>query len=294
MQYETGGHLESTYEIFGQNLSRCCTDLKELSIVNTGMVRGQNTPMYSVGLTIALVSTLKRRKDTIRNFEYEVCGRPLLHRQYEMGGGMNIFTKTNCDLFGAVLQSTKLERLCVKCSFSHFCDFVRVAAMEEKATSIHDLTIVCRDIQAYERNSDNFFIPQVGLMLDHFSECRCLRRLHLQIPNACWGESQTLEALTNLLTNQPDLQVVELRFSGFDDREGRLLKFMVDMLARLAFDGCNMFRLFGLVNVDETQLLDLTRCMEALGFEVTTMYCVQFYVEAQRVVRSDVKQSLVH
>ena len=24
MQYETGGHLESTYEIFGRNLSRCC------------------------------------------------------------------------------------------------------------------------------------------------------------------------------------------------------------------------------------------------------------------------------
>lgn len=221
MQYETGGHLESTYEIFGRNLSRCCPELEELRVVNTGTVRGQNTPMYSVGLTIALVSTLRRRKDMIRNFEYEVCGRPLLHRQYEMGGGINIFTKTNCDLFGAVLQSTKLEQLCVKCSFSHFCDFVRVAAMEKKATSIRDLTIVCRDIQAYERINDNFFIPQVGLMLDHFSECRSLQRFHLQIPNPCWRESQTLDALMNLLTNQPDLQAVELWFSGFDDR-GRI------------------------------------------------------------------------
>lgn len=63
MQYETGGHLESTYEIFGRNLSRCCPELEELRVVNTGTVRGQNTPMYSVGLTIAFVSTIRRRKD---------------------------------------------------------------------------------------------------------------------------------------------------------------------------------------------------------------------------------------
>lgn len=270
MQYEAGGRLEATYEIFGQNLSRCCNELEELHIVNTGMVRGYNVSMYSVGLTIALASILKRKKDKIRNFEYEVCGRPLKHRQY---GG---YSKANRDLFGAVLQSTKLERLCIKCSPDHFRDFVRaVDAMERKATtSICDLTLM-GGIVHYPADirlevdritiSDSF-ITQVCHMLDHFSQCRSLRRLRLGIPKECWREPHTLDAVTNLLSYQQDLEAVLLNFLGFDDKEGKVLKCMSDILSRLALNGCNIFRLYCLKNVDEARLRELSDCMEDLGF----------------------------
>ncbi len=262
MQYEKGGHLACTYEIFGQNLSRCCNELKELTIVNTGTVRGVNTPMYSVGLTTALVSTLKRRKDMLQNFDYEVCGKPILYDHYTMRGGTNISSETNCDLFGAVLQLTKLERLCIKCSLGHFFDFVKAAAKEKKSSSIRDLTIVCHDIQEYERNYDIF---QVGPMLDHFAEYRYIQKLDLKIPSPCWRESQTLEALANLLMNQPELVLIRLCFSGFDDREGKIIKCMSDILPKLALNRCNDIQLLGISNVDETQLVKL-KCMGKLGF----------------------------
>lgn len=263
MQYEKGGHLASTYEIFGRNLSRCCNELKELTVVNTGTVRGVNTPMYSVGLTNALVSTLKRRKDTIRNFDYEVCGKPILHHHYTMRGGANISSEAHSDLFTAALQLTKLERLCIKCSLGHFFDFVKAAAREKKSfplsCELRDLTIVCQDIQQY-RNYGSF---QVDPMLDHFAQYRSIQRLYLKIPSR---ESQTLEALANLLINQPELTSVVLCFSGFDDREEKIVKCMSDILPRLALKSCNDIQLLGLSNDDVMQLVKLVDRMEKLGF----------------------------
>lgn len=264
MQYEKGGYLASTYEIFGQNLSRCCNELKEVTIVNTGTVRGVNTPMYSVGLTNALVSMLKRRKDTIQKFDYEVRGLPILHHHYTVTGGANVSSDTNCDLFDAVLQLTKLERLCIKCSFGHFFDFVKATAREKTGVkTIRDLAIVCQDIEEYERNHDSF---QIVPMLDHFTEYRSIQRLYLKIPSPCWREAQTLEALANLLLNQPELISVRLWFPGFDDKEGKIIKCMSDILPKLALNSCNDIRLSGLSNVDYTQLFKLKDCMEKLRF----------------------------
>lgn len=265
MQYEKGGYLAATYEIFGLNLSRCCNELKELTVVNTGTVRGVNTPMYSVGLTNALVSTLKRRKDTIQKFDYEVRGIPILHHHFTVRGAANVFSDPNCDLFGAVLQLTKLERLCLKCSFGQFVNFVNATAREKTGgKTIRDLAIMCQDIQEYERNLDSF---QIVPMLDHFAEYRSIQRLYLVIPSTCWRESGTLEALANLLINQPELTSVRLVwFSGFDDKEGKLIKCMSDILPKLALKSCNDIRLSGLSNVDDIELSKLKDCMEKLRF----------------------------
>jgi len=261
------------YEIFGQNLSRCCTELEELSIVNTGIVRGENTPMYSVGLASALVSTLKRRKDMIRKFDYEVYGRPLLFNRFGEGANTDIIRKTNCDVFSAVLQSTKLEQLCIKCSPGPYRDLVRAATIckaengsrEKKTSSIRDLSILCLETRVC---NGNYIMPPVGPLLDHFSDCKCLQTLYLTLPKPCWRESQTLEALTNLLTNKPELLRVGLSFSGLDDREGKVLEYLSGILAQLALGSVNIFDFGGLLNVDEARLLKLIQGMEKLGFDV--------------------------
>jgi len=273
LQYERGGCLDTTYEIFGQSLSRCCTELEELSIVNTGIVRGENTPMYSVGLASALVSTLKRRKDMIRKFDYEVYGRPLLFNRFGEGANTDIIRKTNCDVFSAVLQSTKLEQLCIKCSAGPYRDLVRAATIckaengsrEKKSSSIRDLSILCLETRVC---NGNYIMPPVGPLLDHFSDCKCLQTLYLTLPKPCWRESQTLEALTNLLTNKPELLRVGLSFSGLDDREGKVLEYLSGILAQLALGSVNIFDFGGLLNVDEARLLKLIQGMEKLGFDV--------------------------
>ncbi len=263
MQYEKFGHLAATYEIFGQNLSRCCNELKELIVINTGTVRGVNTPMYSVGLTNALVSTLKRRKDTLQMFDYEVRGLPILHHQSTVRSAANVSSDTNCNLFGAVLQLTKLERLCLRFSFGHLVDFVKATTREKTGgKTIRDLVITCQDIQEYDRNHDSF---QIAPMLDHFAEYRSIQRLYLMIPSPCWRESGTLEALASLLINQPDLTSVRLWFSGFDDTEGKIIKCMSDILPKLALNGCNEFRLTGLSNVDVYEVSKLKECVEKMG-----------------------------
>lgn len=275
LQYEKGGYyyFESIYEIFGTNLSTHCTNLQTLRIVNTGMVRGENIPMYSVALAKSLLATLQRRKDVLRKFEYEVSGRPLVlvDRFVSLGTKHDIIRRTNCDLFRAVLHCTNLEKLNITCSWGPYCDFVTTAAAmwmncgaendddtvkKKKPSSIRHLAIICDKIYDCEENTTTNIPPPplpVGTMLDYFSECHSLQTLVLQIPKKCWRDessssSQTtttiLDGLRNLLlaTTKPELLWVRLNFSGFDDDDDRvvqggnkvLLISLSDMLPQLA------------------------------------------------------------
>ena len=279
LQYEKGGFLESTYEVFGENLC-WCTKLEELCIVNSGMVRGENTPMYSVGLANALVSTLKRRRDTLRVF-YKVSGRPLLRDRF----ANDISSRTNCRVFSAFVQSANLEKLHITCSLGPYCDFVTACNAEndngkKKPASIRDLTIECHQI--YDVEEENLIIPPVGPMLNYFSECHSLQRLFLNMPKSCWGEPQTLDALTNLLTGKPELLRVSLYFSGYDDREGNLVKCLSDVLPQLVVNSTNMtdILLLNFFFVDEILCNKFTSCMEKLGFVLSRVgggAAIRFY-----------------
>ncbi|KAL7447496.1 hypothetical protein ACHAXM_011408 [Skeletonema potamos] len=277
------------------------------------MVRGENVPMYSVRLAkTVLLPTLKRRKDVLRTLEYEVSGKPLVvladddddHNRFGIitthGGRRrrrddDIIRETNCNVFHAVLQCTKLEKLKITCSWGPFCDFVQTtttaaaAAMngnnaEKPSSSIRELVLICDKIYECEEDTTTttttIITPPrlpVGTMLHYFSKCHSLQTLGLQFPISCWHEnesssSQTLSPLDGLrnllLSNKPELRSVNLSFSGLDDREGMVILYLSDILPQLVVKSTLMRRILvvGLWNLDEGQLHKLAQCMEKLGF----------------------------
>ena len=240
MQFEK--YLEFAYEVFGQNLSRCCPKLEELSVVNTGRVIGGNDPVYSAGLAMSLVPTLKKRKNTLRMFQYESLGEPLpldrpisSLRTFLSGVTPNNFASdSNRELFNNVLRCTNLECLHLKCSSSSYRDFALGAAeaMSEcqtenqttrrKPSSIRNLKIISYD-GGIERN-----LPSASSILEYFSGCHSLYTLQLRLPRVCWYESQTLEALKKLLIGKRELQRVDICFSKFDF--GKLCEFLLEII----------------------------------------------------------------
>ena len=259
LQHEKGGVLESLYERFGENLVRCSNTLEELSIVNTGCIRGENHPKYSAAMADALIPTLSRGK--LRVFSYEVSGnnaasfqgRPF-HRPFQAPfagltspADASWLSRRNIEAFSAAIQSENLEKLDVDCSFGTFTDFVEATSGCMKPHSISDLTICCK-MPIDGEGMQHIF--RMGPMLDCFSECP-LREMSLIIPD-CWSDPETLQALTNLVNDKPQLRVLCINFMMFDDRDGKIAKCLED-ISRAKVSEMGDFKLVvvGLLNFDK-------------------------------------------
>lgn len=230
LQHEKGGVLESLYERFGENLARCSNTLEELSIVNTGCILGENHPKYSAAMADALIPTLRRGK--LRVFRYKVSGNNTFQAPFV--GSMSPadaswLSRRNIEAFSAAIQSENLEKLYVECSFGTFPNFVEAASCCSdrrsalKPHSIRDLTIICRKAIGEGMHQ----IPRMGPMLDCFSECP-LREMVLNIPD-CWSDPETLQALTKLVNDKPQLRLLFINFMMFEDRDGKVAKCLEDI-----------------------------------------------------------------
>lgn len=260
LQYEKHGCLEALYEIFGINLSRCSC-LEEMSVVNTGSVKGLNFPMYSDGLANALLPTLQRRRETLRKFSYQVIGQPSSNH-YRRSTMINNDVKptTNAKVFRAVLQLVKLEQLCIHCSLDPFCDFASVVAAvaagrssneKKQQTSISHLTLIC---ETEERKVST--VQPIGPLMDYFSSCQLLQHIHLELPPDYWGKPETLKALTNLIINKPKLSRLDLNCSESHDVDGNISKWLAAIVTKLTESGVVnsfLFSVKGLSNVDYKQ-----------------------------------------
>ncbi len=264
LQHEKGGVLESLYERFGENLARCSNTLEELSIVNSGCIRGENHPKYSAAMADALIPTLRRGK--IRVFSYKVFGNHTLgiHEAPFVGltspADASWLSRRNIEVFSAAIQSENLEKLDVECSFDTFEDFVEAASGCLKPHSISDLNICCK----MPIGGDGMtLIPRIGPMLDCFSECP-LRGMSLIIPD-CWSDPETLQALTNLVNDKPQLRMLCVNFMEFDDRDGKVAKCLEDISrAKVSErgdigDGSFKLGVVGLLNFDKMKLCNKFR-----------------------------------
>ena len=261
MAIERSGHLESLYEILGANLSKC-NKLRELSVRNVGIGRASNDWLYSVAFMRALIPTLKKRKLDLESLQIFIAGIPSdpLYERFLSTRGINAIF----DFFLTALTLKKLETLDFIISSSHnHLNAIIEAAMRlssshemEKPSYIQNLKLSYVELGVVDIVHSTA-LSSAAPLLNYFSECNQLRSLFLELPSECWNGCENIQALSNLLSNKPDMTSLTISFACCQDSNGKIVKVLSDFVCRQNRNNSNelcKFSVFGLLNADESDL----------------------------------------
>mmetsp|Transcript_9508 Transcript_9508/g.16887 ORF Transcript_9508/g.16887 Transcript_9508/m.16887 type:complete len:511 (-) Transcript_9508:33-1565(-) len=275
MATERSGQLEALYEIFAENLGRC-RKLRDLTVNNSGVVRGIPDPLHSVALMRAVIPTIQKKK--IERLKMVIAGRPsdpLYDRKLSTSGINPVF-----DFFEAALsvEGLRVLELTMSRSTSHLNALVE-AAMVSGATKPLRLTKLRLNHEMNlpaNRGHDSPPVTflSVAPLLEYFSECYSLESIFLNLPDVCWEGEEIIQALRQLLENKPCLTSLTLSFSFFVDRRGTMMKVITECITpNIASKTLCKLGIFGLMDVDENDILQLQLSLQASG-----MICDKFNV----------------
>jgi hypothetical protein len=263
--------LEASYEIFAQNLLRC-TKLRDLAVINSGVVSGHDESFYSVALLQAITGAVQKGKNMIDELYMSLGRNPsdFLYHQYLRSKGIDpVF-----DFFQAALTTESLKSLALSLSSQHSDSLFK--CLEILSSNCLASPRCLKRLHLTIDSWDSLDLTQqpysVHNLLDFFSESNALEILHLYIPTLQWEDERNTQALKKLLKHKHCLSGVTISVFG---ESTSMLSILLDcLLPNMDSKILCALAIAGLANVDKVQCIKLQSSLKSSG-----MVCEQFQVK---------------
>lgn len=257
--------FEGLYEIFTDNLCRC-TKLRELTILNSGVLSGYIETLYSVALQQAITRFVKRRPhlDTLTMLIGEKPS-DVLYNQHLRSNGIDPIL----DFFQAAFTIESLNSLSLLVAHQHLDSLFNCAKILSFGGAARPRFVKRLRLGVSEVDID--FQPQSDSahILDFFSECQFLEYLNLCIPAMEWEGERNAQALKRMLEHKHYLSFITINVYG---QSKILLPVLLDSLS-LNIEAkilCEL-RIHNLMDVEKDQCIQLQSSLRLSG-----MVCEQF------------------
>ena len=247
MTTERTGQIEAMYEILSINLGNC-KNLRGLSVRNVGVGHNGNC-LWSVALIQALIPTIAKRKVDLRSFKICFSGTASdpVYAQQLLNRGVDVLF----DLFKIVFSLKSLDTLELEFSLDHLDALIRAVDCNHQLKAPFELKTL--KIAQHPSTDDTNEYASALHLLNHFSKCRLLKSLYLDLPIQQWQDCHL--ALKRLICNKPTIESLSLCFSCYSDVDGRMMKSLVEFGGQECLAGLRELSIFGLFNTSARDFL---------------------------------------